>query len=213
MFQIRWAASILLALAGRLALMLLGAVISLALFHGEGTGHEDRALPAHAGRAYVGDDGEIIHVAPNLEPVGDSRTLVVHGVGGTKLVKVRVSPTGAFWLWLDRPGSDPVGFVLERLVSNEVDSGLNLGRVQLRAEVRTDGSSKFMFVDNRTERIMDELSVDAEGHISSRSSRDHIDNDFRLTKPIDGPGRPEPITPESSEGARASSPHPADLQR
>jgi hypothetical protein len=71
-----------LAFATRLAPMLLGAVIALALFHGVGATHENQNLPTHVGQAYVGEDGDIVHVALNVEHDAGSKALVLHDSDG-----------------------------------------------------------------------------------------------------------------------------------
>jgi hypothetical protein len=182
--QIRSAASMLLALVGPVALMLLGAVISLALFRGEGASHEDRALPAHSGRAYLGDDGEIIHIAPNVEKSGDPRTLVIHGVGGSELATIHVSREGGFNL--EQEGSAPIGFAVSRSGSGSVGMGVKIGKVQLYVEARTDGSGKLLFVRKDAESITNELFIDVGGRVFSNP--DQVEDFFRSQTRIDGTG-------------------------
>jgi hypothetical protein len=84
MSQVRSTLWMVLAFATRLAAMLLGAVIALALFHGDGDAHEDQNLPTHVGRAYIGEDGDIAHVVLNVEPNAGSRALVLHDSDGRR---------------------------------------------------------------------------------------------------------------------------------
>jgi len=184
MSQVRSTLSIMLAVVTKLAIMLLGAVIALGLFHDDEETYEDRNLPTHVGQAYVGDDGEIVHVALKVEQDAGSRSFVLHGTDGTELAKFCVSEDGSFTL--EQAGSQPFRFIVCRRASGAIGMGLNLGRGKLLLEARTDDSAEVQFNNdhgrlllearaddsaevqfkNGRETIMHELHVDAKGGIS-----------------------------------------------
>ena len=145
--------------------MLLGAVVALALFHGEGASDDDRTLPMRTGRAFVSEDGEIVHVALNFEQAAASRTVVLHGAGGRELAKFRVLANGSFAL---EPGeSDSVRFLVHRRASGSVGMGVVTSRGGLDLDAQADGSAEILCKD-ADGNVKRSIRVDAEGGISPR---------------------------------------------
>ena len=122
MSQIRSAFSIIVALAGPVALMLLVAVIASPLPEAEEAGRDDRAIPAHAGRAYLDDDGRIVHVALNVEQ-STARTLLLHGSREKALARFHAFHAGSFNL--ESSELDSFRFIVHRQPSGTDGLGMS----------------------------------------------------------------------------------------
>jgi hypothetical protein len=162
MSQIRSALWMILALVGRFGLLLLGAVIALALVHGDGDSQDIQSLPKRAGRVFVGNDGRIIHVVPNIEQGSSERPLVIHGSDGRELVNLHVFLDGRFTL--EPASNDPFGFSVHRGTSGSAKLGVNAGHGQLLLEAQTDGSAQILFKD-QLGQIVKVMRVDADGRV------------------------------------------------
>jgi hypothetical protein len=125
--------------------MLLGGVVALALFLGEGAGHDGRAVPTHARRASLSDDGEIIHVALEVDERMPSNTMLVHGPGGRELARFHVYGDGRFNFEPKMTG--PFGFVVHRQASGTVVIGLAKGRAHLELQSGADGPAEIVLRD------------------------------------------------------------------
>ena len=159
MSQVRSTLSMVLAFATRLAPMLLGAVIAIALFHGDGDTNENQNLPTHVGRAYIGEDGDIVHVALNVEQDAGSRALVLHDSDGRELAKFCVSVDGSFTL--EQAGSKPFRFIVCRRASGSVAMGLSVGQGKLILEARADDSAEIQFKNDNGRLILEARADDS----------------------------------------------------
>jgi hypothetical protein len=173
MSYVRSVLSTTIAIVTPLALMLVGAVISFALFHGEGASQDKQTVPTHSRRTVAGDDSKFVHVALEIEEGEASKTMLIHGARGRELATFHVYRDGMFTL--EPTASDPFGFTVHREESGASTMGVSAGQGHLLLKVRTDGSAEILFklADGRT---MHELRVDAEGVISSRPAPDRVDH-------------------------------------
>ncbi len=145
MSHVRTALSVTFAIVTPLALMLVGAVISFALFHGEGASQEKRTVPPHPGREVAGDDAKIIHIALEVEKGAASKTMMIHGTNGRVLASFLGYRDGRFTI--EPTKADPFGFVVHRQASGTVDLVLGAGHGRFLIEARTDGSAQVLCKD------------------------------------------------------------------
>ncbi len=170
MARIRAALSmIMMTLVGPLSLMLPG-VVALALYHGDGTGRDGRAVPTHARGASLSDDGEIIHVALEVDERKVSNTMLVHGPGGRDLARFHLYRDGGVTL---ESTSDPLGFVLHRKASGTVVVVLARGRERLDLQSGTDGPAEIDFKDAGG-RILQKMLVGENGFDLSYLNPDRV---------------------------------------
>ena len=164
MSWIRRALSMMMALASPFALMLLGAVVGLFLFQSEGADRQGQALPKQLGRAFVGEDGEAVHVALNLGEDGNSRLLVLQGPGGKELAKCYVFGNGA--VVIESANLDSSRSMLHRRSSGSVGIGVSTSRQIILLDTLADGSAE-MQVKGPGGMIAGRVRVDRDGGISS----------------------------------------------
>jgi hypothetical protein len=171
MSQIRSVLGMMLALVGRFGLLLLGAVIALALFHNDDNGRANQALPKQAGRAYISDDGRIIHIVPNVEQGSPVRTLVIHRPDGRELVNFHVYQDGRFTL--DPSTFESFDLTVHKDTSGKFRIGLGPGARPFELDSRIEVPAEIVFKD-ASRNIIHKLSVDEKGIISSHTDPDHM---------------------------------------
>jgi hypothetical protein len=173
MSHVRTALSVTIAIVAPLALMLVGAVISFALFHGEGASQERRTVPPHPGREVAGDHAEIIHIALEVEKGATSKTMMIHGTNGKMLASFHAYRDGRFTLEPTEP--NPLGFVFHRRESGMVDLSVGTGHKRFLIEARTDGSAQVLCKDQGGVTLS-RMRVDAEGRVLLDSSPKQLDH-------------------------------------
>ena len=188
MSQIRSATATIASLLGPFAMMLLGAVISASLFRAGEPGKDDRALPPHVGRAFLGEDGEAVHVALSVGPGSTMRNLVLQTPEGRELATLHVSRDGAFSVEPSATGRSR--FVLHRRTSGSVDLGWLCGERALGLDTRTDGTADLYRKDARG-KMAHVAHLDENGRIDSTLKFGRADEPGRLDELI-GPDRGQP---------------------
>ena len=158
----RSALSVMMALVSPHALAILGAAVALALTYRGEAGPDDRAGPARAGQAIVGDDGGTVHVTLGVADADILTKLVVHGPDGEDLVRFLMYQNGAFTV--EPTGSDFPRFIVHRDSARSVQMGLGNSRTVIDLLAQPDGSVD-MGVTNPVGEQVYGVRVTAEGDV------------------------------------------------